>query len=127
MKTLGALAAIIAVALISTTAQTVQIPIFEYDATFPKPLPENWAIGAIGGMAVDRQDHIYVVQRPGSLRGNERFTGSGDTPPRAECCIPAPPVLESAQAGTPSHTWGRPGTGFDPTQTEHCVFVHHKD
>jgi hypothetical protein len=30
-------------------AQKVQVPIFEYDPTFPKPLPENWAIGPIGG------------------------------------------------------------------------------
>ena len=58
-------------------AQKVQIPIFEYDPTFPKPLPENWAIGPIGGLAVDRQDHLYVVQRPGGLQTNERFSGAG--------------------------------------------------
>ena len=60
-------------------AQGVQIPIFEYDPTFPKPLPENWAIGPIGGLAVDRQDHLYVVQRPGGLQTNERFSGADDT------------------------------------------------
>ena len=69
----------IGVAVLSLTAQSVQVPIFEYDPTFPKPLPENWAIGAIGGMAVDRQDHVYVAQRPSSIRGNERFTGAADT------------------------------------------------
>ena len=56
-------------------AQKVQIPIFEYDPTFPKPLPEKWAIGPIGGLAVDRQDHLYVVQRPAGLLTNERFSG----------------------------------------------------
>src|SRR4029450_773386 len=65
-------------------AQGVQVPIFEYDPTFPKPLPENWAIGPIGGLAVDRQDHLYVVQRPGGLLTNERFSGADDTPPEAE-------------------------------------------
>src|ERR1700749_30181 len=79
--------------VVSTSAQNVQVPLFEYDPTFPKPLPENWAIGAIGGMAADRQDHVYVAQRPSSLRGNERFTGAADTPPKAECCLPAPPIL----------------------------------
>ena len=74
-------AAFLSAAVVLTTAQRVQVPIFEYDPTFPKPLPENWAIGAIGGMAVDRQDHLYVAQRPSSLRGNERFTGAGDAPP----------------------------------------------
>jgi hypothetical protein len=85
------------------------VPIFEYDPAFPKPMRENWAIGPIGGMAVDRQDHLYVVQRPGSLASNERFTGSDDTPPKADCCIPAPPVLEFDQAGALIHSWGGPG------------------
>jgi DNA-binding beta-propeller fold protein YncE len=93
-------------------AQSAQVPIFEYDPTFPKPLPENWAIGPIGGLAVDRQDHLYVVQRPGTLLMNERFSGSDDKPPKADCCIPAPPV---------------PGQGYDWPQSEHGVFVDHKD
>src|SRR6266853_939068 len=108
-------------------AQSVQVPIFEYDPTFPKPLPENWAIGAIGGMAVDRQDHVYVAQRPSSLRGNERFTGAGDTPPKAECCIPAPPILEFDRTGKLIHSWGGPGQGVDWPQIEHGLFVDHKD
>ncbi len=116
-----------AVAVIIASAQSVQVPIFEYDPTFPKPLPENWAIGAIGGMAVDRQDHIYVAQRPSSLRNNERFTGAGDTPPKAECCIPAPPILEFDQAGNLVHSWGGSGAGYDWPQIEHGLFVDHKD
>jgi len=48
-------------------APAATVPIFEYDPTFPKPMKEDWAIGPIGGMAVDRQDHLYVVQRPGAL------------------------------------------------------------
>jgi len=108
-------------------AQSAQVPIFEYDPTFPKPLPEKWAIGAIGGLAVDRQDHLYVVQRPGVLRNNERFTGAADTPPKADCCIPAPPVLEFDQAGTLVHSWGGPGAGYDWPQTEHGVFVDSHD
>jgi len=126
MTTLAVIVTSVA-AVLAATAQTVQVPIFEYDPTFPKPLPENWAIGAIGGMAVDRQDHVYVIQRPGSLRGNERFTGSGDTPAKADCCIPAPPVLEFDQGGTLIHSWGGPVTGYDWPQTEHGIFVDHKD
>src|SRR5215210_8833437 len=80
-------------------AQEAQVPIFEYDPTFPKPLPENWAIGPIGGLAVDRQDHLYVVQRPGGLLANERLSGADDSPPKADCCVPAPPVLEFDQSG----------------------------
>jgi DNA-binding beta-propeller fold protein YncE len=124
---LPAMIGVMVAIVISATAQSVQVPIFEYDPTFPKPLPENWAIGAIGGLAVDRQDHIYVAQRPSSLRGNERFTGAGDTPPKAECCIPAPPILEFDQAGTLIHSWGGPGAGYDWPQIEHGLFVDHKD
>jgi hypothetical protein len=39
-------------------APATSVPIFEYDPTYPKPLPENWAIGPIGGLAVDRRDHL---------------------------------------------------------------------
>ena len=105
-------------------AQNVQVPIFEYDPTFPKPMPENWAIGPIGGLAVDRQDHLYVVQRPGGLLTNERFSGSDDTPPKADCCIPAPPVLEFDQAGTLMHSWGGPGratTGRRPSTASSSI------
>ena len=77
----------------------IQAPKFQYDPTFPQPLPEKWAIGAIGGMAVDSHDHIWVLHRPGPLQKNERFAGAGMTPPRADCCIPAPPVLEFDAAG----------------------------
>ena len=108
-------------------AQKVQIPIFEYDPTFPKPLPESWAIGPIGGLAVDRQDHLYVLQRPAGLLTNERFSGADDTPPKADCCVPAPPVLEFDQRGTLIHSWGGPGPGYDWPQTEHGVFVDQKD
>src|SRR5881397_355956 len=66
----------------------VQVPKFQYDPTFPQPLPEKWAIGAIGGMAVDSHDHIWVLHRPAPLQKNERFAGAAMTPPRAECCIP---------------------------------------
>ena len=90
-------------------ARNEQVPIFEYDPTFPKPLPENWAIGPIGGLAVDRQDHLYVVQRPGGLLTNERLSGADDTPPKADCCVPAPPVLEFDPSGRLIRSWGGPG------------------
>src|SRR6266516_3040513 len=56
--------------------QNVQVPKFQYDPTFPQPLPEKWAIGAIGGMAVDSHDHIWVLHRPAPLQKNERFAGA---------------------------------------------------
>ena len=66
------------------SGQGVQVPKFQYDPSFPQPLPEKWAIGAIGGMAVDSHDHIWVLHRPSPLQKNERFAGAAMTPPRAE-------------------------------------------
>src|SRR4051794_20546666 len=92
-----------------------QVPIFEDDPRFPEPLPEAWALGPIGGLAVDRRDGLYVVERPGALRTNDRFSGADDSPPNADCCIPAPPALELDQAGALVHWWGGTGAGFDWT------------
>src|SRR5258707_4579578 len=69
---------------------SVQVPKFQYDPTFPQPLPEKWAIGAIGGMAVDIHDHIWVLHRPSPLPKNERFAGPAMKPPPTECFIPSP-------------------------------------
>jgi DNA-binding beta-propeller fold protein YncE len=78
-------------------------------------------------MAVDRQDHLFVVQRPGGLVNNDRFGGADDNPPKATCCIPAPPVLEFDQAGMLLRSWGGPGQGYDWPTSEHGVLVDHKD
>jgi len=107
--------------------QTPSVPKFQYDPSFPQPLPEAWAIGAIGGMAVDSRDHIWVLHRPGPLRANERYFGAGSNPPKAACCVPAPPVLEFDQDGRLVSSWGGPGAGYEWPQIEHGIFVDHKD
>jgi DNA-binding beta-propeller fold protein YncE len=104
-----------------------QVPIFEYDPTFPKPMNETWAIGPIGGIAVDRQDHVFVVHRPEIIAPQDRFGGADDTPPKAACCVPAPAVLELDPTGRLVRSWGGPGPGYDWPQTEHGVWVDGKD
>src|SRR5271157_1230251 len=44
----------------STSAQESKPPRYEVDAAWPKPLPNNWLIGQVGGLAVDKHDHIWV-------------------------------------------------------------------
>ena len=58
---------------------------------------------------------------------NERFTASAVTPPKAECCTPAPPVLEFDQAGKLVSSWGGPGEGYEWPENEHGIFVDQKD
>src|SRR6266568_1773538 len=73
-------------------AAGVQAPRFEVDPMWPKPLPNHWVIGAVIGVAVDSSDHIWIIHRQGSLEPKEMSSASN--PPKAECCAPAPPVLE---------------------------------
>ena len=80
---------------------------FQLDPMWPKPLPNNWAVGNVVGVAVDARDHIWIVHRPGSLTPQER--GAADDPPLADCCHPAPPVIEFNQEGDVVQAWGRPG------------------
>ena len=68
------------------------IPTFAVDASWPKPLPNNWIIGQVGGITVDSKDHVWVIHRPRSLTDDEK--GAALTPPRSKCCVSAPPVLE---------------------------------
>ena len=105
-----------------------QVPRFEYDPTWPKPFPnETWTIGAVAGLSVDHQDHIWVVHRPGPLMTDDRANAAGAKPPRAECCVPAPPVLQFDQNGKLLSSWGGAGEGYEWPQTEHGIFVDHKD
>ena len=55
-------------------AKDVKIaPRFRVDPSWPMPLPDNWVIGQIGGIAVDSRDHVWVLQRPRSVP--ERYLG----------------------------------------------------
>ena len=53
-------------------ASAGDIPTFAVDPAWPKPLPNNWIIGQIGGITVDWQGHIWVIHRPRSLTDDEK-------------------------------------------------------
>ncbi len=96
-------------------------PKYRVDPFWPQELPNNWIIGQVGGLAVDREDHIWVLQRPASNTPDE--IGVSLTPPRSMCCIAAPPVLEFDKQGHLLHSWGGPGEGFDWPKSEHGIYV----
>jgi hypothetical protein len=100
-------------------------PVYEVDPFWPKPLPNDWLIGQVGGIAVDARDHVWVLQRPGSLTRDE--AGAAQDPPLSSCCHPAPPVLEVDADGHLVQAWGGPGAGYEWPQTEHGIFVDHDD
>jgi hypothetical protein len=37
-------------------------PVFEVDPFWPKPLPNSWLMGQAAGVAVDKRNHVWVVQ-----------------------------------------------------------------
>src|ERR1700726_1148315 len=78
-------------------AAGVQAPRFEVDPMWPKPLPNHWVLGMAVGVAIDAQDHIWMVHRPGTLDRMETYAAVN--PPASDCCVPAPPVLEFDEAG----------------------------
>src|SRR5450432_450559 len=114
----------IVLSIFSSTAQAADAPKFQVDPSWPKPLPNNWIMGAAAGVAVDAQDHIWVVQRPKTLTDDEK--AATFNPPRTKCCVPAPPVMEFAQDGTLIQAWGGPGDGYDWPENEHGIRIDHK-
>jgi DNA-binding beta-propeller fold protein YncE len=97
------------------------VPQFEVDPFWPKPLPYDWILGQVSGVAVDANDHVWIVHRPGSITARE--AGAVQTPPLAECCVPAPPVIEFDQEGSVVRAWGGKGA-LDPwPNTEHGIFI----
>ncbi len=114
------------VLLLATACQaaSVMAPRFEVDLTWPKPLPNRWILGQTIGVSSDPQDNIWIVHRPGSLEAGE--THAAASPPIAQCCIAAPPVLEFDQAGNLIGHWGGPGNGYDWPVSNHGITVDYK-
>jgi hypothetical protein len=103
------------------TAAAGDVPTFAVDPAWPKQLPNNWIIGQIGGITVDWQGHIWVIQRPRSLNDAEKYATLN--PPRGQCCVPAPPVLEFDVDGNLLRSWGGPGEGYEWVGREHGIEV----
>src|SRR5664279_1209283 len=48
------------------------VPKFQPEPYWPKPLPGNWILGQVSGIAVDRNDHIWIIHRPSTLFDDEK-------------------------------------------------------
>src|SRR2546430_4737776 len=84
---------------------------YAVDAAWPKPLPNNWTIGQVAGIAVDARDHVWLIHRPRTLIDEEK--GAALSPPRAKCCVPAPAVIEFDGEGNLLRAWGGPRGGYE--------------
>jgi hypothetical protein len=83
------------------------MPVYKVDPFWPKPLPNKYIMQGVPTMVTDKEDHIWVLNRPRDIMPDEM--GAATTPPRTDCCIAAPAVLEFDTAGNLLKSWGGPG------------------
>ncbi|MBI4886979.1 MAG: hypothetical protein HY824_07795 [Acidobacteria bacterium] len=109
MKRIATLLALISV---TVAAQSRDVPRFRVDPAWPN-VPNKWVLGEVSSVSIDAQDHVWVLQRPGSLEPGEKAKA-------------APPVLEFDAAGNLVQAWGGPGKGYEWPNTEHGIYLDAK-
>jgi len=88
-----AVLAMVAVTASPVWAQSVK---YEADLSWPKPLPDKWVIGGLGGLCVDAQDHVLILNRQDVL---DVDLNAGKL---------APKMIEFDPAGNVVNSWGDP-------------------
>ena len=104
-------------------------PTFEVDPFWPKALPNQYLNGDPGGVYVDAQDHVWMIHRPKTIAKDMGTVGDPKNPAEAECCRPAPSVIEFDADGKFVQAWGGPSPDgkYDWPQPEHGIFVDYKN
>src|ERR1700751_2718205 len=89
-------------------------PVFQVDPFWPKPLPDNWVTGEVGGTCLDSQDHVFIVTRgfqtggltsPEGVGGADTKTGTLGGAFKSKA---SPPVIEFDADGNVVNSWGNP-------------------
>ena len=87
-------------------------PRYVFDPSWPKPMPNKWKLGGITGLAVDKDDNVWVHNRPNDLRDFELYAEL--TPAPADCCRRAPSMVHINKAGDVIGSFDAPqGHGMD--------------
>lgn len=100
-------------------AAATQVPIFEVDPLWPKPLPNNWATGNNIGIAVDSRDNIWMIHRTGGVPATLKNEGGS-------CCTTAPDIMGFDQAGNLIGQWGGKGAGYEWPQSNHGLTIDYQ-
>ena len=109
------------------TTRAAEVPTFQVDPFWPRPLVNHWILGSVTGVAVDAQDHVWLVHRGMDSLTARTEAGLATNPPTAEsCCAPAPYVLEFDSAGVLVNSWGGPGQGYEWPRTPAGIAVDGK-
>ncbi len=70
---------------------------YAVEATWPKTLPATWVLGGLGGLCVDRQDHVFILNRQDGLAGDDMQKGRA-----------TPVIIEFDPSGAVVNSWGDP-------------------
>src|SRR5665213_4134263 len=100
-----------------TAARSAGIPHYKNDVSWPKPFPNHWVIGQIGGLSVDSDDHIWVLQRPLPYALDDAGVKQTIAP-----ALRMPSVLEFDTAGNILKSWGGQGYVPDWPKSEHALW-----
>ena len=113
-----AIAATLCAALMPAVMAQTQVPAYSVEPFWPRPLPNHWILGAVAGVDVDENDHVWLVHRPSTLQPNETRS----------IWRAAPPVLEFDAEGNLLSAWGGPAaTGYEWPDLEHGILVNGND
>jgi hypothetical protein len=82
---------------LSLGAQEPTAPKFKFDPDWPKPLPNKWKMGGVTGLSVDKDDNVWVLNRPNDLTDIELEAEL--TPPLADCCVRPPAMIHIDKNG----------------------------
>jgi len=77
--------------------QQQTVPKFKFDPDWPKPLPNKWKLGGVTGLAVDKDDNVWVLDRPNDLTDIELEAELN--PPLADCCVRPPSMIHIDKNG----------------------------
>jgi len=102
----GAVGLLISAAVFGTQAQAPTVPRFVYDPGWPKPLPNKWKMGGVTGLAVDKDDNVWVLDRPNDLTSIE-IEAELETPV-ADCCVHAPAMIHFDKLGNVIESFDAP-------------------
>src|SRR2546427_5846804 len=92
----GMLAIVALIAYAPSVQAQTGAPHYEADASWPKPLPDRWVLGGLGGVCVDAQDHVVILNRQDILDGE---LNAGRL---------APQIIEFDLGGNVVHAWSNP-------------------
>src|SRR5713226_4014434 len=92
---------------VAVVAQVQTAPKYKFDPDWPKPLPNKWKMGGVTGLSVDKDDNVWVYDRPNDLTDIELEAEL--TPPIADCCVRPPAMIHIDKEGTVMGS-------FDPPQ-----------